>query len=434
MLSVVENEENSYSTTVVIIGAGPVGLLTALRLAQSGIKVDIVEKEADLSDAPRACSYYAAALHALQKANVLDDIKTAGFTTGGLCWRGPLDDDGKGGKKLGEMLACLPIVGTNDWDHGVVNLQQSKLASLLYRRAVETGLVKVHFGLRLKGIQQDADSVTATVSREDGSTETTFHASFLVGADGGRSTTRKLLGIQFKGHIWPERLVAIDVLIKDAEFDDDFPSSLFVDPVHWGLVSPLEKPQRGKETLWRCTVALHPSDQRGDDQVVAEESIRSLLSHVVPSPQLDTAAVVRASPYRVHQLCATTLNSGRCVLVGDAAHLNNPMGAMGLTTGILDADALADALELIIHEGKPISVLDVYSDERRRAFQMFVDPSSSQNKLRIASDVSTAKQDWLIRFMARASGDGAMVKQATEPFFSVWRTDMRKSLYTQQAD
>lgn len=109
------------------------------------------------------------------------------------------------------------------------------------------------------------------------------------------------------------------------------------------------------------------------------------------------------------------------------------MGAMGLTTGILDADALADALELIIHEGKPISVLDVYSDERRRAFQMFVDPSSSQNKLRIASDVSTAKQDWLIRFMARASGDGAMVKQATEPFFSVWRTDMRKSLYTQQA-
>jgi 2-polyprenyl-6-methoxyphenol hydroxylase-like FAD-dependent oxidoreductase len=70
-------------------------------------------------------------------------------------------------------------------------------------------------------------------------------------------------------------------------------------------------------------VALHPSDPRGDDQVVAEESIRSLLSHVVPRPQLDTATVVRASPYRVHQLCATTLNSGRCVLVGDAAHLNN---------------------------------------------------------------------------------------------------------------
>jgi 2-polyprenyl-6-methoxyphenol hydroxylase-like FAD-dependent oxidoreductase len=109
------------------------------------------------------------------------------------------------------------------------------------------------------------------------------------------------------------------------------------------------------------------------------------------------------------------------------------MGAMGLTTGILDADALADALELIIHEGKPISVLDVYSDERRRAFQMFVDPSSSQNKLRIASDVSTAKQDWLIRFMARACGDNNMVKQATDPFFSVWRTDMRKSLYTHKA-
>jgi 2-polyprenyl-6-methoxyphenol hydroxylase-like FAD-dependent oxidoreductase len=323
MPSVLENEENPYSATVVIIGAGPVGLLTALRLAQSGIKVDIVEKEADLSDAPRACSYYAAALHALQKADVLDDIKTTGFTTSGLCWRGPLADDGNGGKKLGEMLACLPIVGTNDWDHGVVNLQQSKLAILLYNRAIGTGLVKVHFGLQLKDIQQHADSVTATVTRADGTAETTFHASFLVGADGGRSTSRKLLGIQFRGHSWPERLVAIDVLINDAEFDDDFPSSLFVDPVHWGLVSPLEKPQRGKETLWRCTVALHPNDQRGDDQVVAQESIKSLLSNVVPHLQLDTATVVRASPYRVHQLCATTLNSGRCALVGDAAHLNN---------------------------------------------------------------------------------------------------------------
>ncbi|GIC93648.1 uncharacterized protein Aud_010136 [Aspergillus udagawae] len=433
MLSVTENEGNSHSSTVVIIGAGPVGLLTALRLAQSGIKVDIVEKEEGLGDAPRACSYYAAALHALQKANVLDDIKSTGFTTSGLCWRGPLADDGNGGKRLGEMLACLPIVGTNDWDHGVVNLQQSKLAGLFYKKAVETGLVKVHFGLQLKGIQQDADSVTATVIRADGSHETTFHASFLVGADGGRSTTRKLLGIHYKGHSWPERLVAIDILIKDAEFDDNYPSSLFVDPVNWGLVTPLEKPQREKETLWRCTVALDPSDQRGDDQVVAEKSIRSLLSNVVPGHQLDTATVVRASPYRVHQLCATTLNSGRCVLVGDAAHLNNPMGAMGLTTGILDADALADALELIIHEGKPIGVLDTYTDERRRAFQMFVDPSSSQNKLRIASDVSTAKQDWLIRFMARASGDGDMVKQATEAFFSVWRTDMRKILYTQKA-
>lgn len=204
---------------VIIIGAGPVGLLTALRLAQTGVRVDVIEKEAILNEAPRACSYYAAALHALQRAGVLDDVKKAGFTTAGLCWRKPLVGGDECMKCFGEILASLPVIGSNDWDTGVVNLQQAKLTKLLYHKTQETNLVSVHFERELTAIDQDSTSVTAVTVHPDGSQEH-FRGLFLVGADGGRSATRRLLGILFKGHSWPERLVAIDVLLKDMEFDE----------------------------------------------------------------------------------------------------------------------------------------------------------------------------------------------------------------------
>ncbi|KAF7623099.1 hypothetical protein F9C07_2286497 [Aspergillus flavus] len=422
------NKAEASPTNVIVVGAGPVGLLTALRLAQSGIHVDVLEKEEKLNVTPRACSYYAAALHALQRAKVLDDVKKAGFTTHGLCWRSPLEDDGKGGKKFGDILASLPIVGNEGWDSGVVNLQQAKLTNLLYQKVLETGLVTVHLGAELVAIEQDSNSVTAIAIRGGGN-QKHFQGSFLVGADGGRSTTRRLLGIRFKGHSWPERLVAMDVLLDDVEFDEKFPSSLFVDPVYYGLMSPLEEPRIGTESLWRYTVAVDPTDASTDNELVSENSIEELLLKAIPGPRPLPFKVLRASPYRVHQLCASTFNRGRCALAGDAAHLNNPMGAMGLTTGLIDSEALADALELIIHDGKPISILDTYSDERRRVFQTFVDPTSTQNKLRCASDTETAKEDWLIRLMAKmTNAPREMVARGTQPFFTTWRTDMKQAI------
>lgn len=106
------------------------------------------------------------------------------------------------------------------------------------------------------------------------------------------------------------------------------------------------------------------------------------------------------------------------------------MGAMGLTTGILDSEALADTLELIIHEGKTLGTLNTYSDERRMVFQTFVDPMSTQNKLLCASDVETAQEDWYIRLMAKATPE--KMKEGTKPFFGVWRTNMRQSTLSQE--
>ena len=108
--------------------------------------------------------------------------------------------------------------------------------------------------------------------------------------------------------------------------------------------------------------------------------------------------------------------------------MKKPFGAMGLCTGLIDADALSDALELIIKEGKPLTLLDFYSDERRKVFQTFVDPISSQNKLRCANDPETAMEGWFLRAVSKAS-PADLIKLGA-PFFEAWRTDMRTFVNT----
>ncbi|PYI00059.1 FAD binding domain protein [Aspergillus ellipticus CBS 707.79] len=403
---------------VLIIGAGPVGLMTALLLAQSSIRVTILEKQETLNQQTRA---------------------KLGFTGNGICWRKPLASDpdpkaqGEEAMKMGEIIACLPFADNekvrDEHGNGVLYLPEPKLAELLYKAAVGTGLVEVIFGREACGIRQDDDVVTiAAAFREKEGKLETFRGEFLVGADGGKSATRKLLGIPFKGHSWPEHIVAIDVLLEDKYLDAKFPTSLVVHPVNFGLVTPLEPVREGEKTLYRCSIAVDPRDTRSDEELVSEEYLKRLLEMFAPGPRPLDAKVVNSSAYRTHQLCAATMRRGRCVLAGDAAHLNNvnvrPFGALGLTTGLLDAEALADTLAFIINDDNPLDVLDLYSDQRRKVFQTFVDPISSQNTLRVANDPETATEDWFLRAMIDRSPE--FMAEMGQPYFYFWRTDMSK--------
>nr|XP_001397952.2 FAD binding domain protein [Aspergillus niger CBS 513.88] len=408
---------NGPTTTfqgVVVVGAGPVGLLIALRLAQAGIRVQVLEKNPDLNDAPRASGYFGGALLALKKAGILDKALSLGFAGRGIAWRKPLADDGLGNKH-----------GTD----AILYLRQSVLSELIFNEAMRSGLVEVHFNMELVGLENQPDSVVATARGSDGTTRL-FRGSFLVGADGGKSAVRKHLGIPFKGHTWPEKLVAIDVLTEGAAPDPQFPTSMIIHPIHFGVITPLEKPQGGEKTLFRCAVALDSKDTRSDEELLSEDSLSSLLGEMMPGPRPLPARVVRSSPYRIHQLCASTFHRGRCILAGDAAHLNNPVGALGLTTGILDAEAAADALELIINEGKQLEALRIYSHARQKAFQTFVNPVSTANKLRIANDPEAATEDWFLRAMLDPTPE--TIEEFTKPFFGIWRTNMREEMRRRQ--
>ncbi|KUL84860.1 hypothetical protein ZTR_08256 [Talaromyces verruculosus] len=299
-------EEND-SKGVIITGAGPVGLMIALKLGMAGISVNVIEKNTGLSQQPRACGYHGAALAALKRTPVYKEAVELGFFGNGICWRKPLIEDGGAGTKMGDIIASLVFASNEETQdehgNGVLYLPQPKLTELFYKAALQTGFVKVHFAHELCEIHDSEDSVTAVAQRPTGESKK-FKGIFLVGADGGKSTTRKILNIPFKGHSWPERIVATDVLLEDKFLDPIFPTSM-------------------------------------------------------------------------------------------------PFGALGLTTGLLDADAVADTLIMIMNEDKPVDLLNVYSDERKRVFQTFVDPMSSQNKLRCASEAEIATEDWFLRAVVK---------------------------------
>ncbi|CAG8903715.1 unnamed protein product [Penicillium egyptiacum] len=416
--------EKSQSN-VLVVGAGPVGLAIALRLALAGIVVDVVEKESKLGEEPRAVAYYASALIALDKMGVIPDMEKAGFVSEGFCWRKPIRADGQGGFAMGDVIACLPIPRDMKESHGVggiLYLPQPELTKLLFEKAAATGLVTVHFEETLIRIDQNALGVRATTRRGD--TETAFQTSYLVGADGGQSATRRLLGIPLKGHSWPEKLMSIDFLFEDPDLDAKFPSQFIVHPISWGIVTPLKPVEAGKRTLYRCAVSLDPEDQTPVDEMNSTAHVISLLEKMLPGPRPINAEVIKSSLYRIHQLCASTFRRGRCVLAGDAAHLNNPMGGMGLSTGLIDSEALCDILEMIILEGKSSDLLDIYANERAKAFQMFVDPQSTQNKLRVQSDPELAHENWLLRQLNSTSPK--FLEEFGLPFFQQWRVDMKE--------
>ncbi|KAM5344609.1 hypothetical protein ACJ41O_013144 [Fusarium nematophilum] len=410
--------------SVLIVGAGPVGLFLGYRLGKAGINVDIIEKEAHIIQQPRASAYYGAAALALKDAGILGLVAERGYVATNFSWRTEVKDDGKGGKTWGDVLAQLSFdeADQDNPEKGMVLLPQPQFAELVMEQALATGHVKVHFGSELTGIDNGDEAVTATVRDVNSGTERKMVSSFLVGTDGGRSATRQLLNIPMQGHTWPERLIATDVLLPPNPLFLIVQSHFVVDPVHFAVVVPLAKRFEGQPSLWRFTVGVSAADPRPDDEILLDDNLRGLYEKVMPGPRPLRYEIERKAVYRIHQRLASTLVKGRCVLAGDAAHLNNPIGAMGLTSGILDADALADTLLMIFSEQQPVSLLQTYSDERRKVFQTFVDPTTTHNKLRIQRSADSAYEDWFMRAMKNPSPE--TMAEFFTPYVSVWRTDM----------
>ncbi|KAI0965549.1 FAD/NAD(P)-binding domain-containing protein [Xylaria arbuscula] len=428
---------------VLIAGAGPVGLFTALILGQAGISVTIIEKDSGLSQLPRACMFYPQVQFALDKAKVYNDLirKGGGFKTTGLDIRLPPLLNSDRGRQCGQLVASFPKEDAAEFNPNgpprapmngppaisMLNIPQSQMSQVLMDKAVETGHVRVLFGTELISIEHDGSGeddtgVSIQVKHLASNVESQYKASFLIGADGGKSTTRSLLGIPFPGHTWPEKLVATDVWLHN---DDDGPitTTLLMDPVHYTILSPLTRPIRGEVSKWRVTFALNPEEVKikGDEDFLTDEYIAQHYDRVWVGPRPLSHKIDRRATYTVHQRLAANLTKGRCLLVGDAAHVNNVIGGLGLSNGLLGSVALSDALIMILREGKPAGpVLTMYSDERRQVFQFFIDPVSSWSKLRIQSG---ELDDWFFRCLNDTSSP-AFAKYI-ETLENFWPTHIR---------
>lgn len=237
---------------------------------------------------------------------------------------------------MGRLVACFPKEENLD-TYGpptasraisMLNLPQPKLAQVLLDEAVKLPTVTVRFNTELVAIDDDgaAEPHVVRVTARDTTTgaEAAYTGRFLVGADGAKSATRRLLKVPFQGHTWPDKLVATDVWLR---CHDEMPltTTQVMDPVHYAVITPLAPVVPGAVTKWRVSFALDPEDlARGRPlaDFLTEDYISQMYERVLGGPRPIEYTIDRVSPYTMHQRLASTLKRGRCLLAGDTAHIN----------------------------------------------------------------------------------------------------------------
>ena len=361
---------------VIVVGGGPTGFVTALGLAQAGVSVCLIDAEAGINASPRACVYHWSMLDGLERLGIREEAEQAGYTKDDYLWLVK-----KTGERLPYDLKVLASVTPFPYN---IQLGQDRLAEICHRRLEALPNAEVHWRTAFTGLAEDADGVTVSASTPEGPIE--LRARWVIGADGAGSAVRKALGLGFDGMTWPERFVATN-LRHDFESGGYWQSTMVVDE-DWGAV--IVKITR--DGLWRCTFmedASLPVDTYLDR---LPEAYRHLL------PGTGGYELDQASPYKMHQRCAASFRKGRVLLAGDAAHVTNPTGGFGLTTGLFDAFALWPTLAAVVLEGADPGLLDVWANERRA---IFLDKTSPQ---------ACAYKD----FVFHACGGGARLEERLE--------------------
>ena len=343
---------------VIIAGAGPVGVMAALALARQGLRVTVVDADPVPNMSPRAIVYLHPLLPDLDRLGILDDMKAQGH----------LDREGFNMHvvALGEVLSAPFEVldGLTPTPYNI-HLGQGEFTTLVVEHLRRLG-VDVRWGTRVVGLAQDADGVDVTVETADG--RETLRGEWLVGADGGRSTVRELIGATLDGFTWDDRFVATN-LRADLRSRGFRSSNLYVHPTHAAVIADID----GKGT-WRCT--FQESDALSEDTIEQriDEFYRGLWGEDFEFE------LVGYRPYRMHQRLASKMRDGRVVLIGDAAHLTNPTGGLGLTTGLYDVLALEEVLPAVARGEVDASVLDLWANERARMFSEVSSPIASSLK------------------------------------------------------
>jgi 3-(3-hydroxy-phenyl)propionate hydroxylase/6-hydroxy-3-succinoylpyridine 3-monooxygenase len=343
---------------VIVVGGGPTGFVTALGLAQAGLSVCLIEAEAGINDSPRACVYHWSMLDGLERLGIREEAERIGYTKDDYLWFVKST-----GERLPYDLKVLSRITRFNYN---IQLGQDRLAEICQRRLEAMTNAEIRWRTAFSDLSQNDEGVTVRADTPDGAVE--LRARYVVGADGAGSAVRKALGLSFDGFTWPERFVATNVE-HDFESGGYWQSTMVVDD-HWGAV--IVKITR--EGLWRCTY-MEDASLPVDSYV---ERIPAAYEHLLPGE--DGYELVQSSPYKMHQRCASTFRKGGVVLAGDAAHVTNPTGGFGLTTGLFDAYALWPTLAAVLLEGADPALLDIWAEERRQVFLEKTDPQARAYK------------------------------------------------------
>jgi 3-(3-hydroxy-phenyl)propionate hydroxylase len=378
---------------VIIAGGGPVGLIAGLMLGRAGVDVTLFDMGDILYQHPRAATIHPATLDMLDDLGVYQLIEPQGI----IC----------------------PIVNYYDqqellasFDHGilagetrhpwVLQCEQDKLSRTLFAMARDVPKLTIHTGTEVTDCAQTADGVAVEVKTPDGRHER-IKGSYLIGADGARSTVRKCMGIEFEGFTYGERFMIVGTTYDFAQAGYAY-RNYISDPVEWYNLFKIS--WKGPPGVYRLVVPLK-LDEVLDESAMPEICQRKFQRfHPRPEPY----EIVIHDVYVVQQRVAAAFRKGRVLLAGDSAHLNSPIGAMGMNSGIHDAVSLATNLLRVLEGEEDEGALDRYVRQRRHVAVKHVQTATIANKQAMEQRDPEVRRKYREE-MQRAVEDPALAKK-----------------------
>jgi len=369
---------------VIVVGGGPVGALAALLLARAGIPVTVLEREAGVQADYRASTFHPPTLDLLEECGAESALLRMGLVAPVSQFR-----DRRRGRIAEFDFAALK----HDTRHPYrLQCEQFKLVDWLYGELAKISGAELAFEHRVVGMRQREGDVEVEVDSPGG--RKMLACDVLIGADGGRSAVRKAANVGFEGFTYPEHFLVAGTHYDFKRHMPDICSVNYTaDPVEWYLL--LEIPD-----MWRVITPVDPSVEPSD--AVKEQRIQDSLQNVLPRPE--PYEVLVKAIYRVHQRVASTYRVGRVFLAGDAAHLNNPLGGMGLNGGIHDALSLTGRLARVWHGRAPESELDGYEAQRKPEAVNAIHAITERNK-KLMEERDPVVRERNLREMASLAAD-----------------------------
>ncbi|MCS7477339.1 FAD-dependent monooxygenase [Umezawaea endophytica] len=332
---------------VLVVGAGPSGLMTAALLIRQGVHVRVVDANAGPATESRAFAIQARTVELFRGLGLADELLRRGVITTGIRFHIK-------GKQVGGLDFDRSKASTTPYQF-ILMAPQAEVEELLLADLARHG-VEVERGTRLASLTQtDSTAVARLVS----ATETVVTCQYVVGADGAHSTVRSQLGLSFEGGEYVQRFLLADCRVEWPLDHSHF--RIFMNGRRIGLFLPL----RGAEVSRVMTTDLAPRDDT-DRAPISLDELQAELREAMGVP-VSLSDPVWTSRYKVNLRQAGGYRAGRGFLVGDAAHIHSPAGGQGLNTGLHDAANLAWKLAAVLHTGADESLLDTYAEERHPA-------------------------------------------------------------------
>ncbi|MEX2453128.1 MAG: NAD(P)/FAD-dependent oxidoreductase [Rhodospirillaceae bacterium] len=351
---------------ILIAGAGPVGMTTALALAKAGIPVRVFDAQKEIPKDHRASTLHPSTLAMTEELGMVPEMLRRGIESPLFQFRDRVSNRivAEFDYRMIDDLVPYPFA---------LQLEQHKTIEIAHGLAAGFDTFELNREREVVDIRQDDDGVEITVQTPDGARES-HRGRFLIGCDGGRSVVRKALDIDFPGFTWEERFIIVSTYYDFEKADGWRYRNYVAHPEQWCAM--IKVPGEQSEGVWR---ALFPAlGKESDEHVLSDEWIQARFAECYPyDPPYD---LLHRNLYSVHQRVAESFAKGRVALAGDAAHVNNPLGGMGMNSGIHDGLNLAEKLVEAWHGADHAPLLARYDRQRRPMAEKYVQAQSINNK------------------------------------------------------